>query len=60
MCQSMTSQPLRHQGKSLIRLFSLKIRSRIGDSDVPEHEKSFRMLEQVSNTPDTSEVPEKK
>ena len=42
MCQRMTSQPLRHQGKSLIRFFSLKIRSRIGDSDVPEHEKSFR------------------
>ena len=39
---------------------ALKIRSRIGDSDVPDHEKSFRMLEQVSNTPDTSKVPEKK
>ena len=42
------------------RMNALKIRSRRGDSDVPEHEKSFRMLEQVSNTLDTSKVPEKK
>ena len=42
------------------RMNAVKIRRRIGDSDVPEYEKSFRMLEQVSNTPDTSEVPEKK
>ena len=53
ICQRMTSRPLRHQGKFLICLFSLKIRC-------ARAWKVVQVLEQVSNAPDTSEVLEKR
>ena len=60
ICQRMTSRPLRHQGKFLICLFSLKIRSNDWWLRCARAWKVVQVLEQVSNAPDTSEVPEKR
>ena len=58
ICQRMTSRPLRHQGKFLIFLFSLKIRSNDWWLRCARAWKVVQVLEQVSNAPDTSEVLE--
>ena len=60
MCQRMTSQRLRHQGKFLICLFSLKMRSNDWWLRCARAWKVVQVLEQVSNAPDTSEVLEKR
>ena len=60
ICQGMTSRPLRHQGKFLICLFSLKIRSNDWRLRCARAWKVVQVLEQVSNAPDTSEVLEKR